>query len=180
MATTNLDLTQYLGTDTISFLDDYNSDMSKIDTAIGTNASNIGDPIDLDTTDTSSLVNAINENVAKFNYGGVHEVITGTYSKSIKYNDGTLEIFYSRKYTGMSATTAYGNVYLTSFTETLTTPSITAMKHIYPSVLTDSAISVGWVKEVNNRTNNISVGVVAYVSGSFDATINLHCFGTWK
>ena len=73
--TTNLELSQYIGTDKPTYLGDYNSDMLKIDTASGTlgNAiqtvagnlqttnSNIGTLSSLQTTDKTSIVNAVNE-----------------------------------------------------------------------------------------------------------------------
>ena len=75
-STTNYHLSQYIGTDKPTYLGDYNSDMSKIDTAVKanetastTNASNIttintniGTMSNLKTT-ASNLVGAINENV---------------------------------------------------------------------------------------------------------------------
>lgn len=80
--TTNLGLTQYDTTDKINFVTEYNSDMEKIDIAVGNNA-------DLDTTDTSSLVNAINENVANT----ASNVITSgsnTNGSWTKFPDGTM------------------------------------------------------------------------------------------
>ena len=73
--TTNYELSQYIGTDKPTYLGDYNSDMGKIDTALHTNATaisgvggdisviegNIGTMANLETTDKSSLVNAVNE-----------------------------------------------------------------------------------------------------------------------
>lgn len=73
--TTNYELSQYIGTDKPTYLGDYNSDMSKIDTAVHNNATaisgvgssitqinnNIGTLANLTTTDKSSVVNAINE-----------------------------------------------------------------------------------------------------------------------
>lgn len=73
--TTNYELSQFIGTDKPTFLGDYNSDMGKIDNAIHTNATaisgassdislinnNIGTLSSLDTTDKTSVVNAINE-----------------------------------------------------------------------------------------------------------------------
>lgn len=73
--TTNYELSQYIGTDKPTYLGDYNSDMSKIDTAIHGVAQNVGTESarigvietdvgtmgNLQTTDKSSLVNAINE-----------------------------------------------------------------------------------------------------------------------
>lgn len=73
--TTNYELSQYIGTDKPTYLGDYNSDMSKIDNAIhgvsqavGTETSrinviegNIGSLASLQTTDKSSVVNAVNE-----------------------------------------------------------------------------------------------------------------------
>ena len=73
--TTNYELSQYIGTDKPTYLGDYNSDMSKIDTAVHNNATaiggvgsditlintNMGTLSDLTTDDKSSVVNAINE-----------------------------------------------------------------------------------------------------------------------
>ena len=73
--TTNYELSQYIGSDKPTYLGDYNSDMSKIDTAMHTNASNItvnagnisatdnkiGTLANLTTTDKSDVVSAINE-----------------------------------------------------------------------------------------------------------------------
>lgn len=73
--TTNYELSQYVGTDKPTYLGDYNSDMSKIDTAIHGVAQNVGTEsarinivendigtmANLQTTDKSSLVGAINE-----------------------------------------------------------------------------------------------------------------------
>ena len=66
--TTHYELSQYIGTDKPTYLVDYNSDMNKIDTAIYTadsqatqNANNIGTMSNLNTTEKSSLVGAINE-----------------------------------------------------------------------------------------------------------------------
>ena len=66
--TTNLELSQYIGTDKPTYLIDYNSDMLKIDTAVGTNTTNItgnttniGTLSSLTTTDKTDLVSAINE-----------------------------------------------------------------------------------------------------------------------
>ena len=73
--TTNYELSQYVGTDKPTYLGDYNSDMLKIDTAIhgvaenvGTESSriniienDIGTMANLQTSDKTSLVNAINE-----------------------------------------------------------------------------------------------------------------------
>lgn len=73
--TTNYDLSQYVGTDKPTYLGDYNSDMGKIDSAIhnvaesvGTEQGrinvlegNIGTLSNLQTTDKTSVVNAINE-----------------------------------------------------------------------------------------------------------------------
>lgn len=73
--TTNLELSQYIGTDKPTYLGDYNSDMLKIDTASGelgtaiqtvagnvsTTDSKIGTLANLNTTDKTSLVNAVNE-----------------------------------------------------------------------------------------------------------------------
>lgn len=79
--TTNYELSQYVGTDKPTYLGDYNSDMSKIDTAIhgvatsvGTETgrinvleTNVGTMADLTTTVKSSLVGAINEVNSKAN-----------------------------------------------------------------------------------------------------------------
>lgn len=66
--TTHYNLSQYIGSDKPTYLVDYNSDMSKIDTGIynadakGTQANgNIGNMSDLTTTATTDLVSAINE-----------------------------------------------------------------------------------------------------------------------
>ena len=73
--TTNYELSQYIGTDKPTYLGDYNSDMSKIDTAMHTNADNItvnagnitatdskiGTLASLTTTDKYDVVSAINE-----------------------------------------------------------------------------------------------------------------------
>lgn len=74
-STTNYELSQFLGTDKPSWLGDYNSDMSKIDTAVHTvsatatgadgkadaNATNIGNLANLTTTAKTNVVAAINE-----------------------------------------------------------------------------------------------------------------------
>lgn len=66
--TTNYDLSQYVGSDKPSYLNDYNQDMNKIDLGIhaakseaDTNATAIGDLTTLTTTAKSDLVSAINE-----------------------------------------------------------------------------------------------------------------------
>ena len=66
--TTNYDLSQYVGSDKPSYLNDYNQDMNKIDLGIhaakseaDTNATAIGDLSDLTTTAKTNLVSAINE-----------------------------------------------------------------------------------------------------------------------
>ena len=66
--TTNYNLSQYVGSDKPTYLGDYNSDMSKIDTQMKTNADNntitdgkIGTLSNLTTTAQSNLVAAINE-----------------------------------------------------------------------------------------------------------------------
>lgn len=66
--TTHYELSQYVGTDKPTYLVDYNGDMSKIDTGIydaklkaDTNETNIGDITNLQTTNKSSLVAAVNE-----------------------------------------------------------------------------------------------------------------------
>lgn len=66
--TTNYNLSQYVGTDKPTYLGDYNSDMSKIDTGMKTNADNntitdgkIGILTNLTTTAQSNVVAAINE-----------------------------------------------------------------------------------------------------------------------
>lgn len=66
--TTHYELSQYIGTDKPTYLTDYNQDMSKIDAGIYgaksiayVNSAKIGDLTDLDTTDKSDLVSAINE-----------------------------------------------------------------------------------------------------------------------
>lgn len=66
--TTHYNLSQYIGSDKPTYLVDYNSDMSKIDTGIydadakGTQANNnIGNMSNLTTTATTDLVSAINE-----------------------------------------------------------------------------------------------------------------------
>lgn len=66
--TAHYDLSQYTANDTTSYLIDYNGDMNKIDTAIYdadsrslVNESAIGTMSNLETTDKSSLVGAINE-----------------------------------------------------------------------------------------------------------------------
>lgn len=73
--TTNYELSQYVGTDKPTYLGDYNSDMLKIDTAIHGVAENVGSETSriniiennvgslssLNTTDKTSIVNAINE-----------------------------------------------------------------------------------------------------------------------
>lgn len=66
--TTNYELSQYVGSDKPSYLNDYNQDMSKIDLGIhaakseaDTNATAIGTLSSLTTTDKSDLVSALNE-----------------------------------------------------------------------------------------------------------------------
>lgn len=73
--TTNYELSQYIGTDKPTYLGDYNSDMSKIDTAIkgvsnvansgkdkaDSNESHIGELSSLETTARNNIVSAINE-----------------------------------------------------------------------------------------------------------------------
>lgn len=66
--TTNYNLSQYVGSDKPTYLGDYNSDMSKIDTQMKTNADNntitdgkIGILTNLTTTAQSNVVAAINE-----------------------------------------------------------------------------------------------------------------------
>lgn len=66
--TTNYELSQYVGSDKPSYLNDYNQDMSKIDLGIhaakseaDTNTTAIGDLTTLTTTAKSDLVSAINE-----------------------------------------------------------------------------------------------------------------------
>lgn len=99
--TTNYELSQYVGTDKPTYLGDYNSDMSKIDTAIHNNATaitgvggdisliqgNIGTMSNLDTTDKSSLVNAINEVNTKSNNNATN---TGTLSNLETENKTTI------------------------------------------------------------------------------------------
>ena len=67
-ATTHYELSQYIGSDKPTYLVDYNSDMSKIDTGIynaqskaNTNESSIGTLSSLTTEAQSNLVSAINE-----------------------------------------------------------------------------------------------------------------------
>lgn len=88
--TTNYELSQYIGTDKPTYLGDYNSDMAKIDTAVHTVAQNVGTEsarigvietdigtmANLQTTDKSSVVNAVNE--------------VNTKSETNKTNIGTL------------------------------------------------------------------------------------------
>lgn len=66
--TTNYELSQYIGSDKPSYLNDYNQDMSRIDLGIhaakseaDTNATAIGDLTTLTTTAKTDLVSAINE-----------------------------------------------------------------------------------------------------------------------
>ena len=66
--TTNYNLSQYVGSDKPTYLGDYNSDMSKIDTQMKTNADNntitdgkVGILTNLTTTAQSNVVAAINE-----------------------------------------------------------------------------------------------------------------------
>lgn len=66
--TTNYELSQYVGSDKPSYLNDYNQDMSRIDLGIhaakseaDTNATAIGTLSSLTTTDKTDLVSAINE-----------------------------------------------------------------------------------------------------------------------
>lgn len=66
--TTHLDLSQYIATDKPTYLVDYNGDMAKIDTAVygnttkaTQNETNIGTLSNLNTTEKTNLVGAINE-----------------------------------------------------------------------------------------------------------------------
>ena len=67
-STTHYELSQYIGTDKPTYLVDYNQDMSKIDAGIygakseaDTNATAIGTLSNLQTTEKSNLVGAVNE-----------------------------------------------------------------------------------------------------------------------
>lgn len=66
--TTHYNLSQYVGSDKPTYLVDYNTDMSNIDNGIynaqskaNNNETNIGNLSNLETTDKTSIVNAINE-----------------------------------------------------------------------------------------------------------------------
>ena len=99
--TTNYELSQYVGTDKPTYLGDYNGDMLKIDTAIhgvatsvGTETgrinvleNNVGTMSSLDTTDKTSLVNAINEVNTNSNNNATN---IGTLSNLDTYNKSTL------------------------------------------------------------------------------------------
>jgi len=91
--TTNYELSQFIGADKPAWLSDYNTDMSKIDAGIhsaqGTatgadgkadaNAANIGNLTNLNTTDKTSLVAAINEaNTAAGTAQGTATTAAGT------------------------------------------------------------------------------------------------------
>ena len=91
MATTNLGLTQYTAGQTIKFITstgdaDYNHDMLKIDTAVGTANTNIGTLANLKTAEKTSLVGAINEVYDSTNDGWVNTRATLTYSSTSGQN----------------------------------------------------------------------------------------------
>jgi hypothetical protein len=104
MATPNLGLTQYLSTQQIHFLTDYNGDMGKIDTttgklsnltttnktnlvsAINENVTNIGTLSSLKTAVKTSTVNAINEVYDSTDNGWINTRATLTYSSTSGQN----------------------------------------------------------------------------------------------
>ena len=110
--TTNLELSQYIGTDKPTYLGDYNSDMGKIDTAVHgnsvaisevsgnyTNLSNrVGTLSDLGTTDKTSIVNAVNEvntntNSNTTNIGSLSNLETSNKSTIVNAINSVVEKF---------------------------------------------------------------------------------------
>lgn len=120
--TSNYELSQFLGTDKPAWLADYNSDMSKIDAQMKLNAdgvttangtattasNNIGTMPNLNTTDKSSLVNAINE--VKTDTGTAQSTATGAAgtASSAKTEADALKSYLSITNTGKSTTTLTG------------------------------------------------------------------------
>lgn len=88
--TTHYNLSQYIGTDKPTYLVDYNTDMSNIDTGIygakslaDANASSIGTLSNLETTVKSDLVSAINEEKAKTDLIGNLSNLTTTANQNL-------------------------------------------------------------------------------------------------
>lgn len=92
--TTHYDLSQYTANDTTSYLIDYNGDMYKIDSAIYgadsrslVNESAIGTMSNLNTTDKSSLVGAVNEVNTEV---GTNTTTIGNLSTQVSANTGNI------------------------------------------------------------------------------------------
>jgi hypothetical protein len=84
--TPNLGLTQFSQTDHITFVDDYNVDMDKIDDAVGSMNTNIGTLSSLKTQDKTSIVNSINEVYDSTDNGWINTRATLTYSSTSGQN----------------------------------------------------------------------------------------------
>lgn len=131
--TPNLTLTQYSTTDKITFVDNYNDDMGKIDSAVGANTINVGTLSSLKTAVKTSVVNSINEVYDTTDNGWINTRATLTYSDTLGtqfFRCGTNIDLTSRIKVGMKikltqTTTKY------FFVEDITSNSITLLGNSY-------------------------------------------------
>lgn len=148
--TTNYELSQYIGTDKPTYLGDYNSDMSKIDTAIHNNKvavdgtesditlinEKIGNLSNLNTSEKSNIVGAINEVkvnadlITKFNLVNSTVYSSVSSSSNCNYKNGSITLITNDD---NSIFKLYGNMKLQLTNNTDTRVDITLPSNLNPS-----------------------------------------------
>lgn len=173
-STTHYELSQYIGTDKPTYLVDYNQDMSKIDTGIygakskaDNNETSIGTLTNLQTTEKSNLVGAVNE--------------VNTNSTNNSTNIGTLS--------SLSTTEKSNLVGAVNEVKTEADGNKTNIGTMANLSTTDKSSLVGAVNEVKseantNKANIENFNLTSYTTidpNDYDVTTGTTgSFGTWK
>lgn len=151
-------------------------DMNEIKTVVNTNSTLMGDITNLNTSDTSSLVNAINEIFAK-------PTITSSENQNvIQYDNGLMINVMKVPYSSVSVSTAWGGVYASS--DRVPNDYAVPFTQVF-SVNASAGITSGnhWFMFVNGTgtiTKPPYFQLLRGSSGTVSGVLNIVTIGKWK
>lgn len=153
-------------------------DMNEIKTVVNTNYGEVGNITNLNTTDKSSIVGAINEVATSYIVESGNDVTTGFNYK--KYSDGTSECW--KNISGnINVSTAWGNglYYGTISAETFPTDLFIEVPCIFfQNISGVSLICMNSANASSSSTGNIQVARAT--SNNAPYTISIRAIGKWK
>lgn len=186
--TTNYELSQFIGSDKPAWLNDYNQDMSKIDTGIHTaqstatgadgkadaNASNIGDMSYLATSAKNTLVAAVNEvnatAVAADNTGSAAATLANQAKAKADANEANINKFNLTSISTLSPTVSKGSYDSTGSEVKFATDTTSSIFKIYGRVNINSlqgqsgqlTVKLGDTSLRPTEAYNVNCGAIMY------------------